>query len=114
MIDGLIAGRLMGDASRRTDKMGRGYTVARVLARNKTDEEFIVNVIAFDDAACAALLALADGDALSLAGSLTPKVWTDKQGITRPSLDLVAAQVLTAYHVSSKQAGRDERGSDPT
>jgi hypothetical protein len=95
MIDGLIAGRLMGDASRRVDKTGRDYTVARVLARNKADEEFIVNVIAFDDGACAALLALADGDALSLAGSLTPKVWTDKQGIARPSLDLIAQRVMS-------------------
>jgi single-stranded DNA-binding protein len=96
MIDGLIAGRLMGDASRRVDKTGRDYTVARVLARNKSDEEFIVNVIAFEHAACAALLALADGDALSLAGSLTPRVWTDKQGNARPSLDLVATRVLSA------------------
>lgn len=108
MMDGLIAGRLMGGASRRTDKMGRGYTVARVLARNKTDEEFIVNVIAFDDAVCAALLALADGDALSLTGSITPKVWTDKQGIARPSLDLVATQVMTAFDVSRKQAALGE------
>ncbi|MDO9147181.1 MAG: single-stranded DNA-binding protein [Hydrogenophaga sp.] len=113
MIDGLIAGRLMGDASRRTDKAGRGYTVARVLARNKADEEFIVNVIAFDDAACAALLALADGDALSLTGALTPKVWTDKQGITRPSLDLVATQVLTAYHAGRKQAALGANDTDP-
>jgi hypothetical protein len=102
MIDGLIAGRLMGDASRRVDKAGRTYIVARVLARNKVDEEFIVNVIAFDEAPCAALLALADGDALSLSGALTPKVWTDKQGVVRPSLDLVAAQVMTAYHVGRK------------
>lgn len=94
MIDGLVAGRLMGDASRRVDKVGRGFVVARVLARNKADEEFIVNVIAFDDAACAALLALADGDVLSLAGALTPKVWTDKQGVVRPSLDMVAARVM--------------------
>lgn len=110
MIEGLIAGRLMGDASRRTDKMGRGFVVARVLARNKADEEFIVNVIAFDDAACAALLALADGEALSLSGSLTPKVWTDKQGICRPSLDLVAAQVLTAYPQGPKPLATGERG----
>jgi single-stranded DNA-binding protein len=95
MIDGLIAGRLMGDASRRVDKTGRDYTVARVLARNKADEEFIVNVIAFDDAACRALMALADGDSICLSGSLTPKVWTDKQGNARPSLDLVATRVLT-------------------
>lgn len=94
MIDGLIAGRLLGDASRRVDKTGRTYIVARVLARTKADEEFIVNVIAFDDAPCAALLALADGDSLSLSGPLTPKVWTDKQGNTRPSLDLIANRVM--------------------
>jgi hypothetical protein len=100
MIDGLIAGRLMGDASRRVDKTDRPYAVARVLARNKTDEEFIVNVIAFDPALAAALLALADGDALTLAGALTPKVWTDKQGIARPSLDLVAVRVMTTRDAS--------------
>jgi len=113
MIDGLIAGRLMGDASRRVDKAGRTYIVARVLARNKMDEEFIVNVIAFDDAPCAALQALADGEALTLSGALTPKVWTDKQGIARPSLDLVAAQVMTAYHVSRKQAALGGADGEP-
>jgi hypothetical protein len=97
MIDGLVAGRLMGDASRRIDKAGRTYIVARVLARNRADEEFIVNVIAFDDAPGAALLALADGDALTLAGALTPKVWVDKLGVHRPSLDLIATRVLTAH-----------------
>ncbi len=104
MIDGLIAGRLMGDASRRVDKAGRTYLVARVLARNKADEEFIVNVIAFDDAPCAALLALRDGQSLALAGALTPKVWTDKQGVARPSLDLVATQVMTAHDAGQKPA----------
>ena len=96
MLDGLVAGRLMGDASRRIDKAGRTYIVARALARNRADEEFIVNVIAFDDAPGAALLALADGDALTLAGSLTPKVWLDKQGVHRPSLDLIATRVMSA------------------
>ena len=100
MIDALVAGRLMGDASRRVDKANRAYIVARVLARNKADEEFIVNVIAFDDAPCAALLALADGDALSLAGALTPKVWTDKQGMHRPSLDLIATRVMSVGDAS--------------
>lgn len=95
MIDGLVAGHLMGDASRRTDKLGQPFVVARVLARNRGDEEFIVNVIAFDATAGAVLLALADGDAVCLSGGLSPKVWTDKQGIARPSLDLVATQVLS-------------------
>lgn len=100
MIDGLVAGRLMGEASRRVDKAGRGYIVARVLARNRADEEFIVNVIAFDDAPGAALVALRDGESLTLSGGLTPKVWTDKQGIVRPSLDMVATRVLTFHPVS--------------
>jgi len=95
MIDGLVAGRLMGDASRQVDKSGRTFVVARVLARNRADEEFIVNVIAFDAAPCADLLALADGDAIALAGALTPKVWTDKQSMARPSLDLIAQRVLS-------------------
>jgi hypothetical protein len=105
MIDGLVAGRLMGEASRRVDKAGRGYIVARVLARNKADEEFIVNVIAFDEAPCAALVALRDGESLSLAGGLTPKVWTDKQGIVRPSLDMVANRVLTVHHAGHTDDG---------
>lgn len=84
----------MGEASRRVDKTGRGFVVARVLARNRADEEFIVNVIAFDDAPGKALLALADGEALSLTGALTPRVWTDKQGVVRPSLDMIAARVM--------------------
>jgi hypothetical protein len=110
MIDGLIAGRLMGDASRRVDKAGRTYLVARVLARNKADEEFIVNVIAFDEAPCAALLALRDGQALALSGALTPKVWTDKQGIARPSLDLVAVQVMAAHDAGQNPPTPGEAG----
>ena len=63
-----------------------------------------VSVIAFDDAPCKALLALSDGDSVALSGSLTPKVWTDREGNTRPALDLVAHQVLTSYHVTRKRA----------
>lgn len=52
---------------------------------------------------CTALLALAEGDSVALSGSLTPKTWTDKEGNTRPALDLVAHQVLTAYAVTRKR-----------
>jgi single-stranded DNA-binding protein len=62
-----------------------------------------VNVLAFDATAQAALLALADGDAVSLAGTLTPKVWTDREGHARPAVDMIANQVLTAYHVKRKR-----------
>ena len=77
MIDGLVAGRLMGDASRRVDKSGRTFVVARVLARNRADEECIVNVIAFDAAPCADLLALARRPNIAVKASSLPSYTND-------------------------------------
>jgi hypothetical protein len=57
-------------------------------------------VIAFDAAACKSLLQLRDGDAVSLAGSLLPKVWVDKQGVSRAALDMIAGRVLALGHES--------------
>lgn len=111
MIDGLIAGKLNGQPAQRVDKAGKPFMVARVLAASGDGEQLIVNVIAFDPHTCAALLALDDGDSVALAGSLTPRVWTDKQGNIRPSVDMVADHVLTAYHVSRKR--RVMEGDEP-
>lgn len=97
MIDGLIAGRLLGDPERRVGKGGSLYVVAKLRAQAGDGEHLIVNVIAFDDVPCAALLDLRDGDSVALAGSLTPKAWTDKQGNVKPALDLVAHRVLSGY-----------------
>ena len=103
MIDGLIAGKLYGQPTERTSKTGKPFALAKVRAAGGDGESLFVNVIAFDTAPCTALLALADGDSVALTGSLTPKTWTDKEGNTRPALDLVAHQVLTTYHVTRKR-----------
>lgn len=95
MIDGLVSGRLYGDAEQRTDKTGKPFTVAKVRATTADGETLFVNVIAFDSDVRASLHHLRDGDALAVAGSLVPKVWTDKQGNTRPALDMVAHRVIT-------------------
>jgi len=50
-----------------------------------------------------ALLALGDGDGVALAGSLKVGTWVDREGQARPSLDMTASQVLTAYHVNKKR-----------
>ena len=55
------------------------------------------NVIAFNDHVRNTLLALEDGESVALSGALTPKVWTDKQGKTRPAVDLIAHAVLTSH-----------------
>lgn len=102
MIDALISGKVMGTPSQRTSKNGNAFTVAKV--RVPTGEDSLLcNVICFAESAQAALLALADGDAVALAGGLKVGTWQTKDGTHRPSLDMTAAQVLTAYHVTRKR-----------
>jgi single-stranded DNA-binding protein len=94
MIEGLVAGHIWGDPEKRMGKNNSVFVVAKVRAQGSQPELVIVNVIAFDNAACKALLELRDGDAASLSGSLLPKVWIDKQGVSRAALDMIAARVL--------------------
>ena len=95
MIDGLVAGRLYGEAERRTDKAGKAYSLAKVRASTAEGEMLFVNVIAFDDDLCTSLHRLHDGDSVALSGSLNPRVWTDKQGNARPALDMVAHRLIS-------------------
>lgn len=95
MIDGLVAGRLYGEAERRTNKAGKAYSLAKVRASTAEGEVLFVNVIAFDDDLCASLHRLCDGDSVALSGSLNPRVWTDKQGNARPALDMVAHRLIS-------------------
>lgn len=104
MIEGLVTGTLMGMAEQRLGKNDTSFVLAKVKAAPGEGESLIVNVIAFATEACAALLALDEGDTLALSGTLTPKVWTDKQGNTRPALDMVASQVLSVYQADRKRA----------
>lgn len=102
MIDALISGKLMGTPSQRTSRNGNAFTVAKVRVPTGEDAVFC-NVIVFAESAQAALLALDDGDAVALAGSLKVGTWQAKDGTHRPSLDMTASQVLTAYHVTRKR-----------
>jgi single-stranded DNA-binding protein len=113
MIDGLISGKVYGGAQSRTGQSGKGFVTVKVRAAGGDGESLFVNVIAFGDAPKSALLALNDGDSVSLAGTLTPKVWTGKGGAARPALDMVAHAVLSAYHVQRKRkAVQDGRRDD--
>lgn len=112
MIDALISGKLHAGPEQRTGKNGKPFATAKVRAAAGDGEGLFVNVIAFEQAAVSALLTLDAGDSVVLAGSLTPKAWTDREGQPRAALDLVAHQVLTAYHVTRKrravQGGQDD------
>jgi single-stranded DNA-binding protein len=93
MIEGLIAGTLAGTPELRLGKGESRFVVAKMRAKNNDGESVVVNVIAFDSVAAEHLRALQEGDAVSVAGSVNPKVWTDRQGIVRPALDVVAHRV---------------------
>ena len=117
-IEALILGKLHQRAEQRTGKTGRPFVTAKVRAATGDAESQFVNVIAFADTASAALLALDAGDSVVLAGTLKPGAWADREGTARPSLHLVAAQVLTLYALKKKreasaQAGDHQQGQAP-
>ena len=104
MIEGLVGGNLWKSPEQRTAKItGRSYVYCMVRTPMKDRDPIVVNVTAFDEGVCRALMALDDGDAVALAGPLTVRAWTDKKGEIRPGLDMVAVQLLTPYHVSHKR-----------
>ena len=104
MIEAIITGKLHQRAEERTSKGGRPFVTAKVRAAVGEAEGVFVNVVAFSESACAALLALEAGDSLALAGTLKPSAWIDRDGNARPSLDLVAAQVMTLYGLKRRRA----------
>lgn len=117
MIDGIIGGRIYGKPAKRTSQNGNPFVVAKVRAAGGDGEALFVNVITFTDSVGEALLALDDGDSVSLSGTLTPKVWIPPQGEPRASLDMVAHAVMTAYHVQRKRkavAGNEPPPPAPT
>ncbi|QVN19904.1 single-stranded DNA-binding protein [Burkholderia pyrrocinia] len=112
MIDGLVSGRLYGEAQIGTGQNGKRFVTCKVRATAGDGETLFVNVIAFNDDVQTALLALGDADSVSLSGALTPKVWTDKNGTVKPALDMVAHGLLTAYHVQRKRKAVHPPASD--
>jgi hypothetical protein len=111
-IDALVTGTLHKPAQTRTASNGNPFCTCTVRAPTRDPQvQVFVSVIAFDAAAVEALAALGPGDAVSLAGELTPKVYVPKDGgEPRPSLDLLAHAVLTPYAVERRRrAARGER-----
>jgi single-stranded DNA-binding protein len=103
-IEALITGKLRKRAEERTGRSGRPFVTASVRAAAGEGESLFVNVCAFSESACLALLALDAGDSVAVAGSMTPKAWTDREGNARPSVDMVAAQVMTLYGLKKRRA----------
>lgn len=103
MIDALITGKIHGTPMRRTGSSGKPFTVCKVRAPLSDNEVIFVSVIAFSVSVGDALLALGEGDSVSLTGSIVPKVWQPTTGAPKPTLDMVASAILTIYHIDKRR-----------
>ncbi len=103
MIDGLIAGRVAGAPQKRTSKTGREFTTFRLKVPTDGGEAVFANCIVFAEAIQIAVLALAEGDAASVAGSLKPTAWIDKEGAPRAGLDVVVQNLLSVYAIDKRR-----------
>lgn len=108
-ITALIVGKLLADPETRTGSSGKPFTTARLLA-GTDDEPCFCSVIAFGTVA-EQLAALAKGDTVAMTGRTRPKAWL-KDGEPKAGLDIVADQLLTAYHLKRKRAAMAPAGHD--
>ena len=108
MIDALVAGKVWKTPEERRSNAGKTFVTANVRAADGEGESLFVNVVAFNDSAKAALLALEDGDSVSLAGTLKIGTYEARDGSVKPSISMVASKVLTAYHVARKRKAVSE------
>lgn len=110
-----MTGKLHGRPEQRTSPTtGRRYVQARLRVAAGADDNHFVRVTAFRESAGAALLALGDGDAAAVAGTLRLGAWADRDGQPRLNVDLVASQVLTVYHVKRRRSDVQPSDGDAT
>ncbi len=90
MIHGLVSGTISGSI-----KHGDTYTAGRLIVKAGTDV-LTVGFIAFDAGVRAMLDGLQNGDAISLAGDIIPKAFTDRSGTSRATVNLTVTKALVA------------------
>jgi len=104
MIDGLISGKIYGTPAKRLSKTGNTFATCKIRIPTGGEGNGVFgNVIAFDTATVKTMLALHEGDAVSMAGTVTVSAYIAKDGEPKPSVDITAQQMLTAYHVRNKR-----------
>jgi single-stranded DNA-binding protein len=103
MIDALISGKLFGVLQKRTSKNGNDFVTGKLRAPGPDGVPQFVTFIAFRDHVCAALLALADGSSIAIAGELKLGVYEAKDKSHRVSIDVTVNELLTPTHVSRRR-----------
>lgn len=111
MITALAGGTLYGAPQKKTSARGTSFVSGKMRVSTSNGETIFVGIVAFRESVGQALLALADGAALSVAGDLKASAYTAKDGTVRASLDITVNEVLTAAHVDKRRKAMREARS---
>jgi single-stranded DNA-binding protein len=102
MLSVLASGTLTRDPVERTSAAGKPYCTALVRVPCEGEDALLCSVIAFKPDAVRALLALAAGESVAIAGRAKLSSW-DKAGETKHGLSVVADAVLSVYVVDKRR-----------
>lgn len=95
MIAALVTGSLFKPPESRTSKAGKEFVSATITCPDGNSVSF-VRVVAFNEAACAELLRLEEGESLSAQGRLSAELYKPEGREPQVSLNLIADHVLAA------------------
>jgi single-stranded DNA-binding protein len=103
VIDALIHGRIFGKPQSRTSKAGKQFVTAKLSVPMQDGQSVFANLITFRQPVGTALLALDDGAAVAVSGEIKVSTYVAKDGSTKPSIDIVAHEILSAYHITKRR-----------
>jgi single-strand DNA-binding protein len=112
--DALLQGKLVKVPEQRTGASGKPFVTAQMAVAVEGDEAVLASVIAFRPEARAALLALAKGDAVAVAGKAKLNTWADKTtGEPKHGLAVTVEQAMTLYGLGRKRKAAAGRAGGP-
>lgn len=107
------------DPQQKTAKNGNAFAIARMSVPMDDEGRVSCSMIAFDEHAVTRLLQLRAGASVAAAGVLKLGVYTGKDGVTRPNLDLVADEIASTTprpkrpRPAAPAPARQQQVSDP-
>ena len=107
MLSILASGTLVRDPQQRQGAKGT-YATASIRVPTADADAVLVSLIAFNEGAVIALMALHKGDALSVTGRAKLTSW-EQAGEQKNGLSVVADQILSLYQVEKRR--RDSAAS---
>lgn len=99
----IASGTLLRDPERRTSVHGNTYTQALLRVPVEGEETLVVFVVAFSSTAAEALLAHQRGDQIAVTGRSKLRSWTDKDGVEKHGLSVVAEAILSPYQLEKRK-----------